>query len=261
MRRIRVFDHLILSFGVLVMMGPVAVLLWRLCRGLDFTGGVALVLRLWNGEGTVLALGAGAMMWNSMVVALGVAALKTAFSLLAAFALVFFRLPAREWIYGALLLAMFFPIETRILPSFAITAKLGLLNSYAGMILPVAASGLGVLIFTQFMKQLPPEVVEAARIDGAGPVQILRDILLPMSLPMVAALFAILFVMGWNQYVWPIMITTTSLEHDTLVRGMAHAGFGGRDGMALALLSLLPPGMVLILTQRWLVRGLTAGIH
>jgi sn-glycerol 3-phosphate transport system permease protein len=117
------------------------------------------------------------------------------------------------------------------------------------------------LVFRQYLQQMPPEVIEAAQLDGAGPLRILRDFILPLSVPMIAALFAILFVLGWNQYVWPIMIATTSQDHDTLVRGMANARLGGQSGMALALLALVPPGIVVILAQRWLVRGLTAGIH
>jgi sn-glycerol 3-phosphate transport system permease protein len=172
-----------------------------------------------------------------------------------------FRLPAREFIFGIILLSMFFPIETRILPTFAVVNELGLLNSYSGMILPVAASGLGVLVFRLFLQQLPGELLEAARVDGAGPMRFFLDIVLPLSMPMLAALFAILFVLGWNQYVWPIMISTTSQDHHTLLQGVAGLAIESRSGMALVILALVPPVVVFLGLQRFLVRGLTSGIH
>lgn len=261
MLKTRPLDHVILLAGVVVMTGPVGLLIWQLMSGLDPAALWALIADIWRGGRSGTGIGAGAMMRNSLILALGVAVIKCAISMLAAYALVWFRLPFRGLIYGLILVPMFFPIETRILPTFAVTNELGLLNSYTGMILPITASGLGVLVFRQYLRQMPQELIEAAQIDGAGPIRILLDIILPLSLPMIAALFAILFVLGWNQYVWPIMITTTSQDHDTLVRGMAYAGFGGQAGMVLALLSLLPPAIVVILLQRWLMRGLTAGIH
>lgn len=243
------------------MIGPVCFLIWQLISALEPSAIWVLYLQVWHGGLSSAGIGAGAMMWNSLVLALGVAILKCAISLPAAYALVYFRLPFSKLVYSLILIAMFFPIETRILPTFAITSNLNLLNSYSGMILPITASGLGVLVFRQYLRQIPDVVIEAARMDGAGPMRIFIDIIVPLSLPMMTALFAILFVLGWNQYVWPIMITTTSQDHDTLVRGMAYSGFGGNPGMILALLSLLPPAIIVILLQRWLVRGLTAGIH
>ncbi|MDA7420443.1 ABC transporter permease subunit [Tritonibacter multivorans] len=254
-------DHLILCCGVAFMCGPVAYLLWQLVAGLSIAQIGQTFLDLWrDGLGSVGISGA-AMMANSLVLAFGVAVVKLCHALPAAYALVWFRLPAPGLIYGAILIAMFFPVETRVLPTFLVTAKLGLLNSYTGMILPVAASGLGVLVFTQFMKQLPPALIEAARLDGAGPLRILWDIVIPMSAPMAASLFTVLFVLGWNQYLWPLMVATTSVEHDTLVRGISYAGAGSRAGLALALLAMLPPVLVLICAQRWMLRGLTVGIH
>ena len=256
-----VADHLILCCGVAVMCGPVAYLLWQIMAGLSLGQIGQVFLDLWfQGQGTVGISGA-AMMTNSLVLAFGVALVKLCLALPAAYALVWFRLPAPGLIYGAILIAMFFPVETRVLPTFLVTAKLGLLNSYTGMILPVAASGLGVLVFTQFMKQLPSSLIEAARLDGAGPMRILWDIIVPMSAPMAASLFTVLFVLGWNQYLWPLMVATTSVDHDTLVRGISYAGAGSRAGLAIALLAMLPPVLVLIFAQRWMLRGLTVGIH
>lgn len=258
---VTVTDHLILLAGVFFMIGPLGFLVWQLVAGIALADLRYIFVRLWvDGPGGA-APGAARMMWNSLVLALGLVAVKGMASLLAAYALVFFRVPCNRLIYFAVLLALFFPIESRILPTFDVTADLGLLNSYAGMILPVAASGLGVLIFGQYLRQIPPELVEAARIDGAGPMRMFADIIVPLSMPMIAALFAILFVLGWNQYLWPLMVSTTGQEHDTLVRGMATAGLGGRTGLALALLALVPPAIVVVVLQRWMMRGLTTGIH
>ncbi|TNJ46881.1 carbohydrate ABC transporter permease [Phaeobacter sp. B1627] len=255
----RVFDHLILLCGCIVMVGPVVALGAELLS----SGDIWPQLRDLVAADQILGyrLGLGPMLMNSLLLALGVAGLACLLSLPAAYALVFFRLPAREWIFGIMLLAMFFPIETRILPSFAVVHELGLLNTRAGMVLPIVASGFGVLVFRQFLRQVPNEVIEAARLDGAGPLRCLWDILVPMSAPMLAALFAIFFVMGWNQYVWPMMLATTRQDMVTVVSGVARAGPGAVEGQALALLALLPPGVVMLVSQRWLMRGLTSGIH
>ena len=243
------------------MTGPVAVLGWQLMASVGVADAWALIQDLWvNGVSTDSISGA-AMMWNSLILAIGVAVLKCSVSMLAAYALVYFRLQWSNLIFGMILLAMFFPIESRMLPTFSVTSDLGLLNSYAGMILPISASGLGVLVLNQFLRQIPVELMEAARMDGAGPVRFFCDTILPLSLPMMAALFAILFVFGWNQYAWPLIITTTSLTHSTLVSGMVYAGIGDPAGMALALMALMPPALILLLVQRQLVRTLTAGIH
>jgi len=257
----RLSDHVILICGAVVMTGPMLILLWRLVVGLNPAEIWAVFADLWVNGVSRSSIGASAMMWNSMVLALGIAILKCALSMLAAYALVCFRLRGANILFGAILLAMFFPIEARILPTFAVTTELGLQNTYAGMILPITASGLGVLVLRRFLLQLPPELMEAAQMDGAGPLRFLRDVVIPMSLPAMTALFVILFALGWNQYVWPIMVTTTSQSHDTLVRGMAYAGLGGRSGLALAFLALLPPTVLVIVLQRPLVRAMTTGIH
>ncbi|OIQ25166.1 MAG: ABC transporter permease [Alphaproteobacteria bacterium MedPE-SWcel] len=255
----RLLDHLILLCGCIVMVGPVVVLAVDLLS----TAGIGSQIRdlLLSDQILGYRLGLRQMLVNSLLLALGVAGLACLLSLPAAFALVFFRLPGREWIFGAILLAMFFPIETRILPSFAVMHQLGLLNTRAGMVLPIVASGFGVLVFRQFLRQVPNEVIEAARLDGAGPLRCLWDILVPMSAPMLAALFAIFFVIGWNQYVWPLMLATTRQDMVTVVSGVARAGPGAVEGQVLALLALLPPGLVMLVSQRWLMRGLTSGIH
>ena len=255
----RYFDHLILCLGCLIMVGPVLGLIGQVLSDPDLGRQIRAMFSADRTLGYHIDL--WQMLGNSLALALGVAALACVLSLLAAFALVFFPLPGREWLFGVILMAMFFPIETRILPSFAVVHQLGLSNTHAGMILPVVASGLGVLVFRQFLKQIPKELIEAARLDGARPLRCLWDILLPISAPMVAALFSIFFVLGWNQYVWPLMLSTTRQDMVTVVSGVTRAGAGSTEGQILALLALLPPGLVMVISQRWLMRGLTSGIH
>jgi len=182
--------------------------------------------------------------------------IKCAASLMAAFALVYFRIRFASLLFGLILITLFFPIETRILPTFLVTHQVGLLNTYAGLILPLTATGLGTLFFRQFLKQLPDELLEAARLDGAGPLRFLVDILLPLAWPAMTALFALLFVVGWNQYLWPLMVATGNDGLFTLVRGIERAGRGGNAGMALAILAILPPGLLVLILQRSIMRGL-----
>lgn len=264
----RLLDHVILIAGCLFMGLPVLLLALSSTHspsviqesGLQPTIGAAglgayrdvLLNRDLFGNGVTAA----DMLVNSFIVAVGFALLKTLISMLAAYALVYFRVRFASLVFGIILLSIFFPIETRVLPTFLVTDQLGLLNSYTGLILPIAASGLGTFLFRQYFQQIPNELLEAARLDNAGPFRFLVDILMPLSAPMVFALFALLFVLGWNQYLWPIMLSTTSEDHYTIVRGMQRFGLQGNAGMALAILAILPPAIVLILAQRWLMRGL-----
>ncbi|MBV6658488.1 MAG: ABC transporter permease subunit [Devosiaceae bacterium] len=243
------------------MAGPVLMLVWQLVAGATWDELASLFAALWSGDIFANLQPARAMLINSLILAIGIAAVKTVISLLAAYALLAFRVPGRDLIFGAILLSLFYPIESRILPTFAVVDTLGLLNSYAGMILPVVASGLGTLLFRLHLGKVPQELFDAARLDGAGPLRCLVDIVLPLSMPMVLALFLILFVLGWNQYVWPIMVTTTSLEHDTLVRGMTAVNVNSRAGLMLVLMAMLPPVLLLLALQRWLLRGLQTGMH
>lgn len=253
-------DHAILMVGVVIMTGPVVVAVWMLLAQTGLAGFVTLVRDLWSDGPSRFGIPAREMVLNSLLIAVAVALLKTTVAVLAAYALIFFRLRFSRAIFLGVVVTLFLPIESRILPTFLVTNQLGLLNSYGGMILPVAASGLGLLVFHQFLQQFPPDVMEAARIDGAGPLRILIDMILPLSVPMIAALFAIVFVLGWNQYMWPIMVNTVGQDHDTIMRGMATAGVGSTRGLALALMALIPPGVVVLVLQRWLLQAIAAGI-
>lgn len=263
-------DHLILWIGCFVMLGPLVLLVMTSTHGgaaqgpqiLPGPAGLEPYRQvLFQDELFGVGVTAADMLKTSLIVALGIAGLKTVCGFLAAYALVYFRVPARSWLFGAILLSMFFPVETRILPSFLVVSQLGMLNSYAGLILPVTATGIGVLILRQGLLQLPDDLLEAAKLDGAGPIRFMVDILLPVSLPALAALFVLMFVVGWNQYLWPIMVTTANSDMFTLVRGMERVGIASGSGFALAVLAILPPLVVMLLAQRLIVRGLVAAIR
>ncbi len=201
------------------------------------------------------------MLFNSLAVAIGFAGLKCLTSVLAAYALVYFRFRFASFFFGIIVITMFFPVETRFLPTFLVTDRLGLLNTYSGVVLPLLATGIGTLLFRQYFRQIPEELQEAARIDGAGPIRFLIDILIPASRPMIGALFVIFFVIGWNQYLWPILVATSDEGMFTLVRGIRRAGQAGNLGMALAVVAILPPAVLIISLQRLLFRGLSEVSH
>jgi len=198
---------------------------------------------------------------NSLVMALGIAVGKIAISLLAAYAIVFFRFPLRRLCFWLIFITLMLPVEVRIMPTFAVVADLGLLDSYAGLILPLIASATATFLLRQFYLTIPPELVEAARIDGAGPWRFLRDILLPLSKTNLAALFVIMFIYGWNQYLWPLLITTNA-DYLTVVVSLKRLLTTGdalvpwQDVTATAMLAMGPPVLVILLMQRYFVKGL-----
>lgn len=205
---------------------------------------------------------AGLMMLNSLVMAMAIAVGKIAISLLSAFAIVYFRFPFRMGFFWMIFVTLMLPVEVRILPTFEVVANLGMLNSYAGLTLPLIASATATFMFRQTFLTIPDELLEAARIDGAGPMRFFFDILLPMSRTNIAALFVILFIFGWNQYLWPLLITTdTSMT--TIVMGikqMLEAGESLQQWnkiMMTTLLAMLPPVIVVIGMQNLFVKGLT----
>lgn len=208
-------------------------------------------------SGDVTAL---AMLWNSFLFGAGFAALKTLVSLLAAYALLYFRIKFASVIFWLLLLTLMLPLESRFLATYAVTAELGLVNTRSGLILPLVASGLGTLFFRQFLMTVPDTLMESARMDGAGPVKFLTDILMPLCLPTASALFLVLFVTGWNQYLWPVMITSDEATY-TVVRGMQFFGSRSLFGVMLAVIAVLPPALLVILFQRQVVKGLFDGSH
>ncbi|HTS22003.1 MAG TPA: sn-glycerol-3-phosphate ABC transporter permease UgpE [Casimicrobiaceae bacterium] len=201
------------------------------------------------------------MMWNSLVMALAIAIGKIAISMLSAFAIVYFRFPLRRTFFWMIFVTLMLPVEVRILPTYQVVAQLGMVDTYAGLTLPLIASATATFLFRQFFLTVPDELAEAARIDGAGPMRFFFDILLPLSRTSIAALFVIMFIYGWNQYLWPLLVTTRE-DMYTVVIGIKRMVAGGdtlvewQFVMATAMLALLPPAMVVILMQRWFVKGL-----
>ena len=201
------------------------------------------------------------MLFNSTVMALGIAIGKIVISLLSAFAIVYFRFPGRMLCFWTIFATLMLPVEVRIVPTYQVAVNLGLLNSYAGLILPLIASATATFLFRQFFMTVPDELVEAARMDGAGPMRFFRDILLPLSITNIAALFVILFIYGWNQFLWPLLVTTDP-DMNTIVMGIKQMLPSADDygdwpvTMATAILAILPPVFVVLAMQRLFVRGL-----
>ena len=201
------------------------------------------------------------MLANSMVMALGIAIGKIVISILSAFAIVYFRFPFRHFFFWMIFLTLMLPVEVRIVPTYEVAANFGMLNSYPGLILPLIASATATFLFRQFFLTVPDELAEAARVDGARPMRFFIDILLPMSRTNIAALFVILFIYGWNQYLWPLLITTDP-DMNTIVMGIKQMFPSGDDIanwpviMATAILAMLPPVAVVVFMQKLFIRGL-----
>ena len=201
------------------------------------------------------------LMINSAISALVIACGKIVISVLSAFAVVYFRFSGRTFCFWLIFLTLMLPVEVRILPTFQVVASLGMLDSYAGLTIPLLASATATFLFRQFFLTVPEELAEAARIDGAGPMRFFWSILLPLARTQIAALFVILFIYGWNQYLWPLMVTTRE-DYYTAVIGIRRLMSGGDAAtewnlvMATSILAMLPPALVVVAMQKWFVRGL-----
>jgi len=269
-----VMSHAVLIAGILVISFPLYVTFVASTHTLDDILKVPMPLlpgdRLWENYWQVLTAGTskdvtapvGRMMFNSLVMALAIASGKIAISLIAAFAIVYFRFPLRRTFFWMIFITLMLPVEVRIIPTFKVVSDLGMLNSYLGLTLPLTASATATFLFRQFFLTVPDELLEAARIDGAGPMRFFKDVLLPLSRTSIAALFVIQFIYGWNQYLWPL-IATTREDYYTVVIGIKRMIAGGGEAsvewhlvMATAILAMLPPAVVVILMQRWFVKGL-----
>ena len=201
------------------------------------------------------------MMFNSLVMALVIAFGKIAISIIASFAIVYFRFPLRNFFFWMIFVTLMLPVEVRIIPTFKVVSDLGMINSYVGLTLPLIASATATFLFRQFFLTIPEELAEAARMDGAGPLRFFWDVVVPLSKTSMAALFVIQFIYGWNQYLWPLLITTDESMYTTVI-GIKRMVTGG-DALtewnlvlATAMLALLPPALVVVLMQRWFVKGL-----
>ncbi|WP_210446746.1 sn-glycerol-3-phosphate ABC transporter permease UgpE [Vibrio crassostreae] len=275
MKSNKISDHLILIAGMLFMLVPIWLIFASsthnpntiVSDGLQWLPGdnfTSVYSEAWNKSmGFSGEVTASKMIANSMIMGLGFAIGKIIISMMAAFALVYFRLPyATAW-FWLIFVTLLLPLEVRIIPSYEVVAGLGLLNSYTGLILPLIASATATLFFRQFFKTIPDELLEAAQLDNAGPFRFFVDILLPLSKTMIAAIFIIMFVVGWNQYLWPIMMTTDE-GYNTIVMGIKQVLNNINETslprydyvFAMVILAMLPPVLVVVVFQRWFVKGL-----
>lgn len=216
---------------------------------------------LFGGSGNGSEAPVAHMMWVSLVTALVIAIGKISISLLSAFAIVYFRFPFKGLIFWTIFVTLMLPVEVRIGPTYQVVSDLGMLNSYAGLTIPLIASATATFLFRQFFLTVPEELLEAARMDGAGPMRFFKDILLPLSKTSMAALFVIQFTYGWNQYLWPLLATTSEDMYPVVIGIKRMIAGGDAENawnvvMATALLAMTPPAIVVILMQKWFVKGL-----
>jgi sn-glycerol 3-phosphate transport system permease protein len=271
---VRVFTHAMLLLGVLIVAFPIYITFvasthrladimqvpMPVLPGAEFVENYIRALTkgpMSGGSGPVAN-----MMLNSLVMALGITTGKIVISMLSAFAIVYFQFPFRMGFFWMIFITLMLPVEVRIIPTYKVIADLGMLNSYPGLILPLIASATATFLFRQFFMTVPDEVLQAARIDGAGPLRFFKDILFPLSRTNIAALFVILFIYGWNQYLWPLLITTDERMYTVLIgiNRMLSVADDQADWpiiMATAMLAMLPPVLVVVAMQRYFVKGLT----
>ncbi|KGY14409.1 glycerol-3-phosphate ABC transporter permease [Vibrio tubiashii] len=275
MKNNRISDHIILILGAAFMLFPIWLIFASsthdsatiLTEGLQWLPGdhfIEVYDKAWNtDQGFTTDVTAKTMIINSLIMGLGFAIGKIIISLCAAYALVYFRLPYASAWFWLIFVTLLLPLEVRIMPSYEVVSKLGMLNSYSGLIVPLIASATATFFFRQFFKTIPDELLEAAQLDNAGPLRFIVDILLPLSRTMMAAIFIIMFVVGWNQYLWPIMMTTVE-SYNTIVMGIKQILANINEtpdprynyAFAMVILAMLPPVLVVIIFQRWFVKGL-----
>ena len=268
-----VFAHAVLIAGIIVIAFPLYVTFVASTLTLDQILSVPMPLvpgdQLLHNYSQVLSAGStkgsgaavSTMLKNSLIMALSIAIGKIAISIIASFAIVYFRFSLRRFFFWMIFITLMLPVEVRIIPTFKVVADLGMLDSYPGLTLPLIASATATFLFRQFFLTIPEELAEAARIDGAGPMRFFKDVVLPLSKTSIAALFVIQFIYGWNQYLWPLLITNQESMYTTVIgiRRMIVGGDAANEWqliMATAMLALLPPAAVVVLMQRWFVKGL-----
>ena len=268
-----VFSHAVLILGVVAVAFPVYVTFvastltldqiltvpMPLLPGDQFLHNYSQVLSAGSTKGSGAAV--STMLKNSLIMALAIAIGKITISIIASFAIVYFRFPLRNFFFWMIFVTLMLPVEVRIIPTFKVVADLGMLDSYAGLTLPLIASATATFLFRQFFLTIPEELAEAARIDGAGPMRFFWDVVLPLSKTSIAALFVLQFIYGWNQYLWPLLITSQESMYTTVIgiRRMIVGGDAANEWhliMATAMLAMLPPAAVVLLMQKWFVKGL-----
>jgi sn-glycerol 3-phosphate transport system permease protein len=216
---------------------------------------------LFGGVGQIGGVSVSRLLFNTTVVALAIAVGKIVISILSAYAMVFFRFPLRMVFFWMIFITLMLPVEVRIVPTYQVIVSLGLLDTYTGLTLPLMASATATFLFRQFFLTIPGELVEAARVDGAGPFRFFKDILLPLSRTNIAALFVILFIYGWTQYLWPLLVTNDNQMNTIIIAirkmiSFADMGTPWHLVMVTTILAIAPPVLVVVLMQRWFVRGL-----
>lgn len=275
-------DHLILILGILFLLTPIWIAFasstysaeYIAKNGLQFWIGDEFLstykgllmgtesLSINSGESQITTASAWLMMKNSIILGLGFAVGKIIISMLAAYAIVYFRFPFGTLVFWVVFSSLLLPLEVRIIPSYKIVADLHLVNTYTGLILPLIASATATFFFRQFYLSVPEELIEAAKLDNAGPVRFFIDILLPLSKTMIAAIFIIMFVVGWNQYLWPVLMTTDPAFKTLMlgIKDVVNVTFeqipAFNRGFALIILSALPPVLIVIVFQKWFIKGL-----
>jgi sn-glycerol 3-phosphate transport system permease protein len=267
------FSHAVLVIGALLIAFPIYVTFVASTLSLEQIMQVPMPLlpgdQLVENYSQVLAAGstkgskapASMMLVNSLVMALSIPLGKIAISIIASFAVVYFRFPLRMFFFWMIFVTLMLPVEVRIVPTFKVISDLGMLNTYAGLTIPLIASATATFLFRQFFMTVPDELTEAARVDGAGPMRFFWDVLLPLSKTTMAALFVIQFIYGWNQYLWPLLVTTDESMYTTVI-GIKRMIVGSDAAnewnliMATAILAMLPPAIVVVLMQKWFVKGL-----
>ena len=272
-RGLTIFSHAVLWGGILTVVLPVYLAFVASTHPLEnvLTAPIPVLPgdRFWENYSAVLSgdvanFGSAPVMrllLNSLVMALGISIGKIVISVISAYAIVYFKFPLRPMFFWLIFVTLMLPVEVRIIPTFEVASNLALLNSYQGLILPLIASATATFLFRQFFLTIPDQMLEAARIDGAGPIRFFIDIVLPLSRTNIAALFVILFIYGWNQYLWPLLVTTDQ-DMGTIVVGIsnliqvAEAEPRWPYVMATTILALIPPVVVIVLMQRQFVRGL-----
>jgi len=264
--------HIVLISGVALVVFPVYVAiiasthsLSGLLQGtlplLPGGHGIENYTRMWqSGVSNAGAPPAALMLWNSFIKAMAITVGKLSISLLSAFAIVYFRFRFRMFFFWVIFVTLMLPVEVRIIPTFQVVADLKMLNSFAGLSIPLIASATATFLFRQFFMTIPEEMLEAARVDGAGPLKFFKDILMPLSVTNIAALFVIMFIYGWNQYLWPLIITTDP-DYYTIVMGIQRMTSEENPQwqlvMAAVVMAALPPVLVILFMQRLFVKGLT----
>jgi len=268
------FSHVLLSVGVLVIVFPIYLALVGSTHsaqemaqspipiwfGQDAWLNYRTIL-LGEGPGVTSQLPVARMMWVSLVSALCIAIGKIVISLFSAFALVYFNFPFRKAVFWGIFITLMLPVEVRIVPTYKVVADFGMVNSFAGLTIPLIASATATFLFRQFFLTVPDELTEAAKMDGASPMRFFWDVLLPLSRTSIAALFVIQFIYGWNQYLWPLLMSTEERMYP-IVMGIRSMTAGADSQvqwnlvMATAILAMLAPALVVVLMQKWFVKGL-----